>query len=189
MYRMEVEQLNRGIERRNAQHKDGEKQPLRKVESFEDFSKSGRSLEGFVYPLDSEITELFDAPLRRLFDAIEEIDEDGKIALNEPVAEYSSKTFAERQRRAVQERGSVIPGLAGKQVQVVEVPRHPFAGTGNQAISKARQWSKQNLYGQHTAHKGLPSEFKYTIDEDAIGKYLSKSSTKGSDNWEYTWPC
>lgn len=60
--------------------------------------------------------------------------------------------FNEQRERAVRERGIVMPGLREKEVRVVEVPRHDFAGTGKEALQAAEQWAKQNITGVHTAH-------------------------------------
>jgi len=84
--------------------------------------------------------------------------------------------------KAVEEKGIVMPGLAEKEVEIVKVDRHDFTGTGNQAIEKARKWAYDKLLKEHTAHKGTPDEFKYTIDDDSIEKFLSASSTKNSEN-------
>lgn len=85
-------------------------------------------------------------------------------------------------QHAVAELGVVKPGLKEASVSIEKVPRHDFTGTGKQAIEKARQWATVNLKGEHWYHKGAPDGFKFRIDEDAIDKYLSSSSTKGSDN-------
>ena len=84
--------------------------------------------------------------------------------------------------KAVEETGTVMSGLADKEVEIVKVGRHDFTGTGNQAIEKARKWAYDKLLKEHTAHKGTPDEFKYTIDDDSIEKFLSASSTKNSEN-------
>lgn len=102
--------------------------------------------------------------------------------VNDGGMKRSAIAEAEWRKRMVDERGIVMPGLADKSVNVVEVPRHDFTGTGSQAIAKAKAWAIQNLEGTHVAHKGQASEFVYKIDEEVIGKYLSRSSTKGSDN-------
>ena len=91
------------------------------------------------------------------------------------------ETFKARQRRAAENKGTVMPGLNDAQVKVVDVPRHPFTGTGKQAIEKARIWANGNLVGSHTAHQ-VGNEFDYSIDEDAVKKFLSSSSTLNSDN-------
>ena len=93
-----------------------------------------------------------------------------------------NETFAKRQRRAVENKGTVAPGLNSAEVKVVEVPRHDFTGTGKQAIDKARVWAEQNLVGLHTAHRDDGNTYDYQIDDEAVGKYLSSSSTLNSDN-------
>ncbi len=91
-------------------------------------------------------------------------------------------TFQERQRKAVANKGTVMPGLTSAEVAVVEVPRHDFTGTGKQAINKAKAWAEQHLVGLHTAHRIDGNTYEYNIDNDAVGKFLSSSSTLNSDN-------
>ena len=91
------------------------------------------------------------------------------------------ETFKARQRRAVENKGTVMPGLNDAQVKVVDVPRHPFTGTGRQAIDKAKIWANGHLVGTHTAHQ-IGNVFDYNIDKDAIDKFLSSSSTLNSEN-------
>ena len=93
----------------------------------------------------------------------------------------SPETFKARQKRAVENRGTVMPRLNEAQVKVIDVPRHSFTGTGKQAIEKARIWANDNLVGSHTAHQ-IGNEFEYSIDEEAVKKFLSSSSTLNSDN-------
>lgn len=90
--------------------------------------------------------------------------------------------FDAMRERAISERGVVMPGLNEAEVRVVEVPRHDFTGTGKQAIEKARSWAMENLVGDHWYHERRADGFRFTIDKDAVGKYLSSSSTKNSDN-------
>ena len=93
----------------------------------------------------------------------------------------SPESFKIRQRKAVENKGTVMPGLNDADVNIVDVPKHDFSGTGKQAIDKAKQWAIDNLIGRHTAHqKG--NEFDYFINEDTIKKFLSSSSTTNSDN-------
>lgn len=73
-------------------------------------------------------------------------------------------------------------GLNNAIVNVVDVPRHDFTGIGKDALRKAEDWPNKNIVGEHIYHKGQEDEFKYTIDKEAIGKFLSKSSTAESDN-------
>lgn len=91
------------------------------------------------------------------------------------------ETFKARQRRAVENKGTVMPGLNYAQVKVVDVPRHSFTGTGRQAIDKAKIWANGHLVGTHTAHQ-IGNVFDYNIDKDAIDKFLSSSSTLNSEN-------
>lgn len=91
------------------------------------------------------------------------------------------ETFKARQRRAVENKGTVMPGLNDAQVKVVDVPRHSFTGTGRQAIDKAKIWANGHLVGTHTAHQ-IGNVFDYNIDKDAIEKFLSSSSTLNSEN-------
>ena len=94
----------------------------------------------------------------------------------------NTDVFDKTRDRAVQEIGIVTPGLGEKEFYIVNVPRHDFTGTGNQAIMKARKWAEEKLYGEHTAHKGTKEEFRYEIDEDSVDKFLSSSSTTNSEN-------
>ena len=91
------------------------------------------------------------------------------------------ETFKARQKRAVENNGTVMPGLNDAQVKVVDVPRHSFTGTGRQAIDKAKIWANVYLVGTHTAHQ-IGNVFDYNIDKDAIDKFLSSSSTLNSEN-------
>jgi len=86
------------------------------------------------------------------------------------------------QREAVRQKGIVVPGLNTMEFEVVKVPRHDFTGTGKDAIRKAKVWAMDNIQREHTYHEGKDDSFKYEIDEDAIGKFLSSSSTTESDN-------
>lgn len=46
-------------------------------------------------------------------------------------------TFEARQRRAVENNGTIMPGLNDAQVKVVDVPRHPYKGSWLEAIDAA----------------------------------------------------
>ena len=114
------------------------------------------------------------------------------VIFNENDAQIESRTmfriaktpqeFDATQKEAVEKRGIVAPNLNNAIVNVVNVPRHDFTGRGIDAIHKAEKWANENIAKEHTYHEGLEDEFKYTIDEEAISKFLSKSSTSGSDN-------
>ena len=90
--------------------------------------------------------------------------------------------FDATQAEAVEKRGIVAPGLNEAVVNVVDVPRHDFTGTGKEAIDKAKLWAKENLVGEYTANEGTENEFRYSIDDKSIKKYLSGVSTSLSDN-------
>lgn len=94
----------------------------------------------------------------------------------------SPQDFDTTQKEAVEKKGIVMSGLNEAVVNVVDVPRHNFTGTGKDAIEKAEKWANDNIAKEHTYHKGREDEFKYVIDEKAIGKFLSKSSTGNSEN-------
>lgn len=94
----------------------------------------------------------------------------------------SPEEFDAIQKEAVEKKGIVMPGLNEAVLNVVDVPRHDFTGTGKDALKKAEKWANENIAKEHIYHEGLEDEFKYIIDEDAISKFLSQSSAKGSDN-------
>ena len=83
---------------------------------------------------------------------------------------------------AIEQKGLVTPNLNQSSVEVTPLRRHKFTGTGLQAIEKARVWAQGRIVKDYWYHKGKPDGFKYLIDGDGIGKFLSGSSTKNSDN-------
>ena len=91
-------------------------------------------------------------------------------------------TFKARQRRAVEEKGVVMPGLNDAEVKVVDVPRHSFTGTGKDALRSAERWAKDNITGMHTATNSDGIEFDYNISGKSIEKYVSASSIAKSEN-------
>ena len=91
-------------------------------------------------------------------------------------------TFKARQRRAVEEKGVVMPGLNEAEVKVVDVPRHSFTGTGKDALRSAERWAKDNITGMHTATNSDGIEFDYNISGKSIEKYVSASSIAKSEN-------
>ena len=97
-------------------------------------------------------------------------------------AMWHSDDFSHLQQRAVAERGIVMPGLNEAEVRVVDVPRHDFAGSGKEALQAAEAWAKDNIVGIHTATDSEGSTFEYSISNDAVEKYVSRSATAKSDN-------
>lgn len=92
----------------------------------------------------------------------------------------NAREFRDLQERAVREKGIVMPGLADKEVTIVDVPRHPF--TGEKPISQARRWAKGNIVGEHTLIDSSNREVPYTISGKAIEKYLSETAIGKSAN-------
>ena len=84
--------------------------------------------------------------------------------------------------RAVRERGIVMPGLNEAEVRVVEVPRHDFTGTGKEALKMAEEWAKEKIVGMHSATDSRGDDFEYSISNDAVEKYVSRSATNKSEN-------
>ena len=94
----------------------------------------------------------------------------------------TAEEFDATQQEAVKEKGLVNSGLWSALINVVDVPKHDFTGTGKTAIRKAEDWALQNIAKEHVYHEGLNDEFRYLIDKDAVAKFLSKSSTQASEN-------
>ena len=121
----------------------------------------------------------------RLLDYVEIDGGRHKSANDEGIRFRFAKTpeeFESVQKEAVEKKGIVTPGLKDKVLNVVDVPRHDFTGTGNEAIHKARKWAKENLLGEYVAHENTDEEFRYSIDIKAIKKYLSGIGIEASDN-------
>ena len=91
-------------------------------------------------------------------------------------------TFKARQRRAVEEKGIVMPGLNEAEVKVVRVPRHSFTGTGKDVLKAAEEWARKNIVGTHTAINSQGKQFEYEIGNKSVGKYVSSSSVQKSHN-------
>lgn len=104
-----------------------------------------------------------------------------RAPLNSAMAN-GAEEFRDLRERAVREKGIVMPGLSDKEVKVVEVSRHPFTGTGKEALVKAEKWAKKNIVGTHTATDSNGNNFEYSISNDAVEKYVSRSATGKSSN-------
>lgn len=113
-------------------------------------------------------------PLSRRFDK-ETDDIRYRMSINE-------EEFDNTQREAARNIGIVMPNLGDAEVNIVDVPRHDFTGTGKEAIRKAKEWANRELVGEHVAKEGTKEEFKYSIDEKSVKKFLSGVSTSLSDN-------
>ena len=101
----------------------------------------------------------------------------------------SAQTFAERQRKAVENRGTVMPGLNEAEVKVVEVPKHSYKGTIKEATERAIESAKAkyvpNGEPKILHYNNYGTSFDYVISKRAIQICLSpthqsKSVNKGS---------
>ena len=101
--------------------------------------------------------------------------------LERPMAN-SAYEFEQMQKRAEKERGIVMPGLNEAEVRVVYVPRHDFDGSGKDALRAAEKWAKGNIAGIHQARDNRGEKFNYSISNDTIEKYVSRSATGKSEN-------
>ena len=111
-----------------------------------------------------------------------EADEDWLRIETDEMMVGESRDFDAVRERAVAGRGIVMPGLNEAEVRVVEVPRHDFTGTGKEALQAAEKWAKENIVGVHTATDMFGEEFRYSISNDAVEKYVSPSATRKSAN-------
>ena len=101
----------------------------------------------------------------------------------------ASETFAERQKKAVENRGVVMPGLNEIDVEIVkDIPKHGYSGGIAEATKQAIQKAKEKYvpYGKvtvlHYANNG--AQFDYVISGNAIEaclspKHQAKSRNKG----------
>ena len=102
-------------------------------------------------------------------------------------------TFKARQRRAVEEKGIVMPGLNEAEVKEVDVPRHPYKGSWfeavgeavHDAIEKYTRPSKDNdgkeiriPIPQH--YNNFGAEFDYGISRKSIEESINEEQIKKS---------
>ena len=99
------------------------------------------------------------------------------------------ETFKARQRRAVENKGTVMPGLNDAQVKVVDnIPRHHYTGNIAEATSQAIEAAKAkyapNGEPKTLHYNNFGAEFDYSISGNAIetvlsAKHQGKSVNKG----------
>lgn len=99
------------------------------------------------------------------------------------------ETFKARQRRAVENKDTVMPGLNGAQVKVVgNIPRHTYTGTiaeaTQQAIDAAKAKYVPNGEPRTLHYNNFGAKFDYSISGNAIeivlsAKHQGKSVNKG----------
>lgn len=104
-----------------------------------------------------------------------------------------SETFDERQKRAVENYGIVMPGLNDKSVEVIEVPKHQYTGSWEQARKAAIKDAKEKYTRLEKDNKGkekrvpIPQQydnfgqsFKYTISGESIAESVNKNQVDKS---------
>lgn len=101
----------------------------------------------------------------------------------------ASETFAERQKKAVENRGVVMPGLNEIDVEIVkDIPKHGYSGDIAEATKQAIQKAKEKYvpYGKVTVlhYENNGAQFDYVISGNAIEaclspKHQTKSRNKG----------
>ena len=105
----------------------------------------------------------------------------------------SSETFQERQKRAVANKGTVMPGLNEAQVKVVDVPRHEYEGNWFEAVGKAvhdaikkftriekdeKGKEKRVSIPQH--YNNFGAKFDYIISKKSIEESINEKQVKKS---------
>lgn len=100
----------------------------------------------------------------------------------------SPESFKERQRKAVENKGTVMPGLNDAQVKVVDVPRHSYSGNIQEATQQALDAAKKkyvpNGEPKTLYYNNFGKMFKYSISGNAVEivlspKHQGKSINKG----------
>ena len=95
-------------------------------------------------------------------------------------------TFKARQKRAVEEKGIVMPGLNEAEVKVVKVPRHSYKGNiaeaTRQAIDVAKSKYAPNGEAKTLHYNNFGVEFDYPISGRAITESLNPRQQAKSDN-------
>lgn len=120
-------------------------------------------------------------------------EEEGQRVLDEANGKVRARmgdapeSFAERQKRAVENRGIVMPGLNGMSVKVLDgIPRHSYTGNIAEATKQAIQKAKEKYAPDGKAkvlhYDNNGTEFDYTISGNAIEICLSPKHQAKSDN-------
>lgn len=162
---------------------------IKRLFGFEALAPEGSEVSNALAEAERVLVKMLDNFDKSTYDAIKDkLQRSGRGRRNAVLGERlnafarSAEEFEATQREAVEKVGIVMPGLNEAELGIEDVPRHDFTGRGIDAIHKAEQWAKENLIGEHVYREGTDTEFKYDVTEDAVGKFLSSSSTKESDN-------
>ena len=96
------------------------------------------------------------------------------------------ETFKARQRRAVENKGTVMPGLNDAQVKVVDVPRHHYTGNiaeaTRQAIEAAKAKFAPNGKAKTLRYDNFGATFDYSISGSAVEESLNPKQQAKSVN-------
>ena len=96
------------------------------------------------------------------------------------------ETFKARQRRAVENKGTVMPGLNDAQVKVVDVPRHHYTGNiaeaTRQAIEAAKAKFAPNGKARTLRYDNFGATFDYSISGSAVEESLNPKQQAKSVN-------
>jgi len=87
--------------------------------------------------------------------------------------------FDATRERAKAEKGTVMPGLAEKEFDVVEVDRHPFEGSGQEAKEQARAWAEEHLSGRECQTK---DGSKCVISSNSVGEFMNDARINDSES-------
>lgn len=162
---------------------------IKRLFGFEALAPEGSEVSNALAEAERVLEKMLDNFDKSTYDAIrDKLQQTGRGRSNAVLGERlnafarSAEEFEATQKEAVEKIGIVMPGLNEAELDIEDVPRHDFTGRGIDAIHKAEQWAKENLIGEHVYREGTDTEFKYDVTEDAVGKFLSSSSTKESDN-------
>ena len=142
--------------------------------------------------------------LRKMIESGEYVDLSGKAIVNhsrsandegmlfEPGSEYgasansdirfrlgdSRESFSNRQQSAVENRGTVMPGLNDAEVKVVDVPKHQYKG--DKVLTQAVDAATKRYKGNVLHYDNYGSKFDYSISKNGL-VYASNHADK-SDN-------
>lgn len=96
------------------------------------------------------------------------------------------ETFKARQKRAVENKGTVMPGLNDAQVKVVDVPRHHYTGNiaeaTRQAIEVAKAKFAPNGKARTLRYDNFGATFDYSISGSAVEESLNPKQQAKSVN-------
>ena len=160
---------------------------IKRLFGFEAFAPEGSEVSNALAEAERVLEKMLDNFDKSTYDAIrDKLQQTGRGRRNAVLGERlnafarSAEEFEATQREAVEKVGIVMPGLATEEVNIVDIPRHPFTGTLKEARSQARQWAKENFSGKKFSLKDKGGE--YVIGSKAIKKYLEEKAMRGSDN-------